>query len=105
MWTRAAGKAASYALTLWNKLTLFPKHPELELSNNLAENSMRPIAIGRKNWIHIGSPDAGPKIAAIISVVESCRRLEFPIRQYLANVLPGMANRSIHSLASLTPAA
>ncbi|MGD0158611.1 MAG: transposase [Terracidiphilus sp.] len=37
----AAGKAASYTLTLWNKLTLFLKHPELELSNNLAENSMR----------------------------------------------------------------
>ena len=36
---------------------------------------MRPIAIGRKNWIHVGSPQAGPKIAAILSVVESCRRL------------------------------
>jgi hypothetical protein len=101
----AAGKAPSYTLALWNKLTLFLAHPELELSNNLAENSMRPIAVGRKNWIHIGSPDAGPKIAAIISVVESCRRLAIPIRQYLADVLPGLANRSIQSLASITPAA
>ena len=40
---------------LWSKLTRFLEYPELELSNNLAENSMRPIAIGRKNWIHIGS--------------------------------------------------
>ena len=59
------GKAASYTLALWNKLTRFLEYPELELSNNLAENSMRPIAIGRKNWIHIGSAQAGPKVAAI----------------------------------------
>ena len=72
---------------------------------NLAENSMRPIAIGRKNWLHLGSKEAGPKIAAIFSVVESCRRLNIPIRRYLADVLPGLANRSIHSLAELTPAA
>jgi hypothetical protein len=47
---------------------------------NLAENSMRTIAIGRKNWIHIGSPEAGPKIAAIISLVDGCRRLALPVR-------------------------
>jgi transposase len=41
-----AGQAANYTLSLWSKLTLFLKHPELELSNNLAENSMRPIAMG-----------------------------------------------------------
>lgn len=101
----AAGQAANYTLSLWSKLTLFLKHPELELSNNLAENSMRPVAIGRRNWLHLGSKEAGPKIAAIFSVVESCRRLNIPIRRYLAYVLPGLANRSIQSLASLTPAA
>jgi hypothetical protein len=100
-----AGLAANYTLSLWSKLTLFLKHPELELSNNLAENSMRPIAIGRKNWLHLGSKEAGPKIAAIFSVVESCRRLGVPIRRYLADVLPGLANRSIHSLTALTPGA
>jgi hypothetical protein len=56
----ALSKACQYALTLWKKLTRFLKHPELELSTNLAENSMRPVALGRKNWIHIGSPQAGP---------------------------------------------
>jgi hypothetical protein len=100
-----AGQAANYTLSLWSKLTLFLKHPELELSNNLAENSMRPIAIGRKNWLHLGSKQAGPKIAAIFSVVESCRRLGVPIRKYLADVLPGLADRSIHNLADLTPGA
>jgi len=56
----ALSKACQYALTLWRKLTRFLEYPELELSNNLAENSMRPVALGRKNWIHIGSPLAGP---------------------------------------------
>ena len=84
----ALSKACQYALTLWRKLTRFLEYPELELSNNLAENSMRPVALGRKNWIHIGSPLAGPKVAAILSVVES-RRLKLPVRDYLAAVLPG----------------
>lgn len=53
---------------------------------------MRPGALGRKNWIHIGSAPAGPKIAAILSVVESCRRLKLPVRDYLAAVLPGLAD-------------
>ena len=69
----ALSKACQYALTLWSKLTRFLENPELELSNNLAENSMRPVTLGRKNWLHIGSPQAGPKVAAILSVVESCR--------------------------------
>jgi len=56
----ALGKACQSALTLWRNLTRFLEYPELELSNNLAEDSMRPVALGRKNWIHIGSPQAGP---------------------------------------------
>ena len=66
-----AGQACKYTLTLWEKLTRFLEYPELELSNNLAENSMRPVALGRSNWIHIGSSQAGPRIAAILSVVEA----------------------------------
>lgn len=101
----APGKACSYTLALWQKLTRFLDYPELELSNNLAENSMRPVAVGRKNWIHIGSEPAGPRIAAILSVVETCRRLKIPVRDYLANILPGLANKSIQRVADLTPTA
>lgn len=97
-------KACKYTLSLWDKLTRFLEYPELELSNNLAENSMRPVAVGRRNWIHIGSLQAGPKIAAILSVVESCRRLKIPVRDYLAAILPGMADVPIQKLAELTPA-
>jgi len=101
----ALGKATKYTLTLWPKLTRFLEYPELELSNNLAENSMRPIAVGRKNWIHIGSPQAGPKVAAILSVVETCRRMGIAVREYLGAVLPGLAEVPIARIAEFTPGA
>jgi transposase len=99
------GGAITYTLGLWERLQRFLDYPELELSTNLAENSMRGVALGRKNWIHIGSPEAGPKVAAILSVVESCRRLDIPAREYLGAVLPGLGAVSIQKLAGLTPAA
>jgi len=55
--------------------------------------------------IHIGSPRAGSKVAAICSAVESCRRLKLPVRDYLAAVFPGLADRPIQRLPDLTPAA
>lgn len=99
------GKAAGYTLAQWPKLQRFLDHPEIELSNNWAENSMRPLALGRKNWIHLGSAQAGPRIAAILSVVETCRRLDLPLRAYLADVLPGLDRRSNADLHALTPIA
>jgi transposase len=101
----ALGKAARYTLALWPKLLRFLHHPQVELSNNLAENSMRPLVLGRKNWIHLGSQQAGPKVAAILSIVESCRRLKISIRNYLAEVLPGLADRPLQQVKHLTPAA
>jgi transposase len=101
----ALAKACQYTLTLWPRLTRFLAYPEVELSTNLAENSMRPIALGRKNWLHLGSERAGPKVAAILSVVETCRRLTLPVRDYLGAVLPGLANFPIRRIAELTPSA
>ena len=65
---------------------------------------MRPVALGRKNWLHVGSAQAGPKVEAIISVVESCRRLGLPVKEYLAAALPGMSQRKLSEVALLTPA-
>src|SRR5438552_3995839 len=64
----ALAKACNYTLTLWGRLTRFLDYPEVELSNNLAENSMRPVALGRRNWIHIGSKEAGPRVANLLSI-------------------------------------
>jgi transposase len=99
----AMGKAVSYTLNMWPKLRRCFDYAEVELSNNLAENSMRPVALGRKNWLHVGSPKAGPKVAAILSVVESCRRIRVPLKEYLLDVLPGLDRRKIAEIAQLTP--
>jgi transposase len=99
-----AGKALNGVRWRTDDLTRFLEYPELELSNNLAENSMRPVALGRKNWIHIGSSQAGPKGAAILSIVESCRRLQVPVRDYFSTILPGLADLPIRCLPDLTPA-
>jgi hypothetical protein len=98
-------KAIHYTLTLWRKFTRFRQFPQLELSTNLAENSVRGIAIGRRNWIHFGHQNAGPKIAAILSVIESCRRLQINPRLYLADILPGLPSKSMRSTQTLTPSA
>ena len=81
--THREGKAVSYTLNMWPKLARCLEYEDVELSNNLVENSMRPIALGRKNWLHVGSVQAGPKVAAILSVVESCRRIAVPVKEYL----------------------
>ncbi len=98
------GQAAQYTLNEWAKLKRCLDYAEVELSNNLAENSMRPVALGRKNWLHVGSEKAGPKVAAILSVVESCRRIGVPVKEYLASVLPGMQRRKLNEVSGLTPA-
>ena len=98
------GQAVAYTLNQWQKLRRCFDYGEVELSNNLAENSMRSVAVGRKNWLHVGSEKAGPKVAAILSVVESCRRLALPLKDYLLDVLPGMSRRSRSQVAQLTPA-
>jgi transposase len=100
----ALGKGVNYTLSLWDKLTRFLEYPEIELSTNWTENSMRPVALGRKNWIHVGSEQAGPKVAAILSVVETCRRLKAPVREYLAWVLPGLENVQVQKVNQYTPA-
>jgi transposase len=100
----ALGKACDYAMGRWGQLRRFLDYGQIELSNNLAENAIRPVAVGRKNWLHIGSERAGPRVAAILSVVETCRRQQIPIRQYLSSVLPGLAEFPANRVSELTPA-
>jgi transposase len=57
--------------------------------HNLAENAIQPAAPGRKTGSIIGSKKASPRVAAFLSVVETCRRFDIPIRGYLGSVLPG----------------
>lgn len=98
-------KACKYALGQWSRLEVYLTHPEIEIDSNWCENALRPLALGRRNWLHIGSAEAGPKVAAIASVLETCHRLQINAREYLGDVLPRLPEWSINRVAELTPAA
>jgi len=73
--------------------------------NNWCENGMRGVAIGRKGWLHLGSEVAGPKVAAIYSVIETCKRLGINVREYLNDVLPRLGDWPVNRIGELTPSA
>lgn len=98
-------QACDYALGQWSRLEEYLSDGQLECDNNWCEGSIRPLALGRKNWLHVGSPEAGPKIAAIASIVETCRRLEINLRDYLLDSLPKLGQWPINRVGELTPTA
>ena len=98
-------KACDYALGQWSRLEEYLRDGRVEIDNNWCEGAIRPLVLGRKNWLHIGSEQAGPKVAAIASIVETCRRLDINLRKYLKDVLPRLGEWPINRVAELTPTA
>ena len=102
----ALGKACDYLLGHWEPLTRHLEHGQTRLDNNLVENAIRPSAIGKKNWLFIGHPDAGQRSAILYSIIVSCQRHGKDPLAYLRDVLtrlPAMTNQD--DLTPLTPAA
>ena len=100
------GKACHYLLANWDALVAHQRYAFTRLDNNLVENAIRPSAIGKKNWLFIGHPDAGQRSAIIYSIVVSCQRHRKDPLAYLRDVLkrlPAMTNQE--DLTPLTPAA
>ncbi|MDB5830140.1 MAG: transposase [Variovorax sp.] len=98
-------KACKYTLGQWTKLEVYLEDGRVEIDNNWCEGAMRPLVLGRKNWLHVGSEEAGPKIAAIASIVETCRRLDVNLIKYLNDVLPKLGDWDNTRVAELTPMA
>ena len=95
------GKAASYCLNEWTALTGYLEDGRLEIDNNLTENAIRPSALGKKNWLFIGHPEAGWRSAVIYSMVVSCQRQGIDPAHYLTDVLrrlPGMKQSQVVTL-------
>ena len=99
------GKACDYLLKYWEPLTRHVELGETRLDNNLVENAIRPSAIGKKNWLFIGHPDAGDRSAIIYSIVVSCQRRGIDPLKYLRDVLSHLpAMTTADDLDPLTPA-
>lgn len=100
----ALGKACAYAISQWPQLVAYQKHGIAEIDNNLMENAIRPSALGKKNFLFIGHPEAGQRSAIIYSIVISCQRHNIDPFRYLRDVLsrlPNMTNQD--DIASLCP--
>jgi hypothetical protein len=97
------GKAISYALKGWEKLTVFLNDGRLKLDNNLCENIIRPFAIGRKNWLFAGSPQGAQRSAIIYSFTETCRLQEVNFFDWLVDVLPRIMDQPNTRLLELLP--
>src|SRR5690606_21555848 len=102
--TSLLGKACSYLLNQWESLIAHLRSGQTEIDNNLVENAIRPSAIGKKNWLFIGHPEAGDRSAILYSIIASCRRHGINPYEYLRDVLtklPTMTNQD--DLATLLP--
>jgi hypothetical protein len=89
------GIAVNYALKHWDALTTFIKAGHLDASNNYAERCMRPVAVGRKAFLFVGSERAGHAAAIYCSLVESCKANKVNPLTYLTYVLANARNKSI----------
>jgi len=99
------GKASGYLLNQWKPLTAHLRYGRTRIDNNLIEQAIRPSAIGKKNWLFIGHPDAGDRSAIIYSLVVSAQRHGKDPQAYIADVLrrlPAMTNQD--DLTELLPA-
>jgi len=98
------GKAIRYTLGEWQPLTRYLEDGRLEIDNNLTENAIRPSAVGKKNWLFIGHPEAGWRSAVIYSVIVSCRRRGIDPWQYLSDVLQRLPAMKQSEISSILPA-
>ena len=84
------GEAIRYALKNWEALGRYREQAYLAIDNNLAERTLRQVAIGRKNWLFCGSAEGGQTAAVLYSVVGTCKHLGLDPFAYLREVLPGL---------------
>jgi hypothetical protein len=96
-------KAINYALGLWKELNVYLQDGRLPIDNNLAENAIRPIALGRKNWLFLGSENGGHTAAVLMSFCITCRKNKINTWVYLRDVLQRIQSHPASRLHELLP--
>ena len=97
----ATAKAIDYALSNWPGLTRYLDDGDIPIDNNAAENAIRPLVVGRKNWLFIGSQQAGERAAVIMTLIETAKLNGHDPWAYLKDVferLPTLKNADLHLL-------
>ena len=97
------GKAIAYSVTRWEKLYRYTQQGELEIDNNLVENAIRPVALGRKNYLFAGSHQAAYRAGMIYSLLASCKHNGIEPNAWLKNILRILPDYKANRLYELLP--
>lgn len=96
-------KALTYTLTRWKELTKFLTTGEVEIDNNLIENTIRPLALGRKNYMFAGHPKGAQSIATYQTIFGTCRHLGINPENYLNWYLKELPSADLNDIGRLSP--
>jgi transposase len=96
-------EAIGYAMNNWSALIRYTEAGFLSIDNNVAEREMKRIAIGRKNWLHVGSSKGGRTAAVLYSFTSTCQRLDVEPWSYLQDVLSRLPTTAPEHLGELLP--
>ena len=96
-------EALGYLLGLRPHLKNYTRCPEAHISNNVAERAVRPLAVGRKNWLFLGSEEGGEVAAILFSLVQSCKASGVNPEKYLTDVMRRLMSHNAQKLHELLP--
>jgi len=95
--------ATAYCLKRWDKLTLYTQNGQLEIDNNPIENVIRPVALGRKNYLFAGSHDSAQRAAVAYTILAACKTANINPLEYLADILQKLPTRNVNDVEDLLP--
>ena len=97
------GQALHYCLERWDKLMLYTTNGMLEIDNNLVENAIRPVAIGRKNYLFAGSHNGAQRAAMLYSLLGTCKINDINPFEWLRSTLERIPNHPVNRISELLP--
>lgn len=95
--------AIRYALSLWDPLSRYLDDGRIEIDNLIAERALRPIAVGRRNYLFAGSDNGGQRAAILYSLIGTARLNGLDPEAYLRHVLSRIADHPINRIEELLP--
>ena len=96
-------KALKYFAGLIPYMKNYLYHEEASIDNNLSERSLRPLTIGRKNWLFVGSEKGGKATATLLSLIQTCRHLKINPREYIEDIMRRIMDQPMSRLSELLP--
>jgi hypothetical protein len=97
------GKALAYSIERWKQLMIYTTDGKLNIDNNPVENAIRPVAVGRKNYLFAGSHEAAQRSAMLYSLLKTCKLHDINPCEWLKRVLEIIPSHPINRIQDLLP--